>query len=141
MEPRAPYPRQQPPKPVTSFEDILRELQPKVEQAKQEGQQVVRQASERSEVSTQNLPQTATAAKPAPKYRNYENSTPKVLSWEKRAEAIEAAKNSKFLNQDLSSIPSQKTERVTNKYAKMLRNPASARDAVILSEIFNRKYS
>lgn len=141
VEPRRPRPQQQPPKPVTSFEDILRELQPKLDQANRQGQEVVQQTKERTREIVQTAPAMVPAEAPARKYKNYDEVAPKALSWEKRAEAIEAAKQSKLREQ--KSIREAEPARVTrtNRYKEMLRNPASARDAVILSEIFNRRYS
>lgn len=132
-EPRRPHPRQQPPKPVTSFEDILRELQPRMEQARQQGQEVVQEVNV--------PPAMPPLAEAAPKYKSYENITPKVLSWEKKAEAIEAAKKSKQRRQESFKAYEQETKPAVSRYAEILRNPTTARDAVILSEIFNRKYS
>ncbi|TPE45779.1 hypothetical protein [Pontibacter mangrovi] len=128
----------QPSKPVTSFEDILRELQPKMQQAEERGREVVRQQKERSLEEAGRALQQAPA--PAAKYKSYEDAAPKVLSWEKRAEAIEAAKKSKlrghehFKPYDLERLPK------ANRYGEMLRNPATAREAFVLSEIFKRKY-
>lgn len=140
VEPRRPR-QQQPPKPVTSFEDILRELQPKLDQANRKGQEVVQQTKERTREIVQPAPAMAPAEAPARKYKNYDEVAPKALSWEKRAEAIEAAKQSKLREQKSvrEAEPARATR--TNRYKEMLRNPASARDAVILSEIFNRRYS
>ncbi|WP_266205687.1 hypothetical protein [Pontibacter kalidii] len=139
LEPRRQRPRHQPPKPITSFEDILRELQPKMEQARQQGQEVVQQAKERTRELAQ--PAMAPVAEATRKYRNYDEIAPKVLSWEKKAEAIEAAKQSSLRRQAGFTAYEQPRKPATSRYAEMLRNPATARDAVILSEIFNRKYS
>lgn len=140
VEPRRPR-QQHPTKPVTSFEDILRELQPKLDQANRQGQEVVRQTKERAREIVQPAPAMVPAEAPARKYKNYDEGAPKALSWEKRAEAIEAAKQSKLREQ--KSVREAEPARVsrTNRYKEMLRNPASARDAVVLSEIFNRRYS
>ncbi|ARS34893.1 hypothetical protein [Pontibacter actiniarum] len=140
VEPRRPHPRrQQPERPVTSFEDILRELQPKAER----GKELVQEAKERGREKAQQVvpPLAPVAEAPAKKYKSYEDVAPRVLSWEKPAEAREAAKQSRL--QPKSEFEAYEKERVLeqNKYARLLRNPASARDAVILAEIINRKYS
>ncbi|PTX20112.1 hypothetical protein C8N40_103187 [Pontibacter mucosus] len=140
VEPRRARP-QQPPKPVTSFEDILRELQPKLDQANRQGQEVVRQTKERAREIVQPAPAMVPAEAPARKYKNYDEVAPKALSWEKRAEAIEAAKQSKLREQKTTRDAEPVRVTRTNRYKEMLRNPATARDAVILSEIFNRRYS
>ncbi|WP_276496028.1 hypothetical protein [Pontibacter litorisediminis] len=132
-------PRQQTSTPVTSFEDILRELQPKMNEARRKGQEVVQQAKERTREQVQ--PLMPPVAETAPKYRSYENISPKVLSWEKKAEAIEAAKQAKLRRQDVFKPYAQQHPINTSRYAEMLRNPASAREAIILTEIFNRKYN
>ena len=142
VEPRRVRPRQQQPeRPVTSFEDILRELQPKAEQARQRGQEVIQQAKEKvGPLEAQPVPPLAPAAEVVSKYRSYENMAPKVLSWEKRAEAIEASKRSALRRQEAFE-PYEIKASATNRYAQILRNPASAREAFVLSEIFNRRYN
>ncbi|OKL41440.1 hypothetical protein [Pontibacter flavimaris] len=137
-EPRRNRPHH-PLKPATSFEDILRELQPKLEQARQQGQEVVQQAKERTRELAQ--PAMVPAAEAVPKYRNYDEMAPKVLSWEKKAEAIEAAKQSSLRRKASFTAYEQPRKPTANLFAEMLRNPATARDAVILSEIFNRRYT
>ncbi|MCX2739240.1 hypothetical protein [Pontibacter anaerobius] len=134
-------PRQHPARPVTSFEDMLRELQPKVEQAKQQGQEVVQQAKERVRDLSPSAPTLAPETEFPRKYKNYEDNAPRILSWEKRAEAIEAAKQSKLSRKEPFLAYEQQHAPKVNRYAEMLHNPVTARDAVILSEIFNRKYS
>ncbi|RIJ41582.1 hypothetical protein [Pontibacter oryzae] len=124
--------REQPPRPVTSFEDILREMQPKAKRATQEARERVQEAV------TQTIP-TVAATTTQSKYKSYEGPAPKVLSWEKPAEALEAAKRSR-LHREKSFDAYERKRRVSSKYAEILKNPTTARDAVILSEIFNRKY-
>lgn len=138
VEPRRQH--RQPAKPVTSFEDILRELQPKVEQARRQGQEVVQQGEERAKELVKPVIAKAETVLEAPvKYKSYETMAPRVLSWEKKAEAIEAAKNAALLRQE--SFKAYDRERPqANRYAALLRNPASAREAFVLSEIFKRKY-
>ncbi|MFD2515669.1 hypothetical protein ACFSRY_17485 [Pontibacter locisalis] len=124
-----------PNRPVTSFEDILRELQPKAEK----GKAVIESA--REEVRG-NVPPLAPVLVPERKYNNYEDVAPRALSWEKRAEAIEAAKNSAMKREKAFKVYEQEERKQpTNPYAALLKNPATVRDAVILTEIFNRKYS
>ena len=124
---------QQPPKPVTSFEDILRELQPKAERREAE-------AGAPMEMPREVVPPVI-RAEPVPKYRSYEQNVPKVLSWEKKAEAIEAQKRSMERRQPVFKSYTKEQEEPAYRYARMLRNPATVRDAVILTEIFNRKYT
>ena len=121
-----------PDKPFTSFEDILRELQPKAEK----GKAVIEAAREEAK---ENIPPLAPVAAPEKKYRNYEEMPVKALSWEKRAEAIEAAKRSQERKPVFEAY--EKEEKLKNPYARLLKNPATVRDAVILTEILNRKYS
>ncbi|GAB3814014.1 hypothetical protein [Pontibacter rugosus] len=137
----ASQPQQRPAQPVTSFEDILKELQPKAEKAKSQGKTLVQDA--REFVGEKVLPPLATeSAQPVfNKYNSYEEKPERARSWEKRAEAIEAAKNSKFREQK-SFVPNEKAvELKPSRFAALLRNPSSVRDAVILTEIFNRKYN
>lgn len=118
-----------PEKPFTSFEDILRELQPKAEKVKA----VI-------EAAKDNIPPLAPVAAPEKKYRSYEEMPVKALSWEKRAEAIEAAKRSQERRRPVFEAY-EKGEKLRNPYARLLKNPATVRDAVILTEILNRRYS
>ncbi len=126
-------PSRQPARPATSFEDILRELQPKLDRGKDV---VIETVTEKKE----ELMPPLVAATAKPKYRNYEEDIPKVLSWEKAAEARDLQKQFKLRSKSPFTAYAQE-EAPTSKYAKMLRNPATVRDAVILSEIFNRKYN
>lgn len=120
---------QQPVQPRTSFEDILRELQPKMERAKEQGREVYEQTTETFK------PQ------PAPEIVTYDKMQPRVLSWEKPAEAREAAKRSWDLENKLNEAKAaRKTTVKQHKYAEMLRSPGGVRDAVVLAEIFKRKY-
>ncbi|MBC5991639.1 hypothetical protein [Pontibacter cellulosilyticus] len=125
---------QQPQRPVTSFEDILRELQPKAEKGRAELETVKEKAKEV-------MAPVVRDEDVVPKYKSYEQPAPKVLSWEKAAEALEAKKRSKQRRQPLFEAYAQDKEVTKSRYAAMLQNPATVRDAVILSEIFNRKYS
>lgn len=135
QEGRAPYPA----KPATSFEDILRELQPKLEQAEARGKAVANKTKELVRLPGAPLAPVAAAT---PIVKNYEDPAPgiKVLSWENPAEARLAARllDERRTRNQFTSY--EKQQATGNKYASLLRNPASARDAVILTEIFNRKY-
>lgn len=128
--------REQPPRPVTSFEDILREMQPQAQKATQEAKERVQEAVTQTLSPVTSQAATATQRK----YKSYEGPAPKALSWEKPAEALEAAKRSK-LHREKSYDGYEKKQQASSKYAKLLKNPSTAREAVILSEIFNRKYS
>jgi len=135
-EPRTPERRPQyPAKPVTSFEDILRELQPKLEQAEARGKAVV----DRSKETAQQM--AAPVAGKSTKVISYEDAAPQALSWEKPEEALQAAMHSKqrrVVNKPGTLLKQTKKE---NHYASLLHNPSAAREAFILAEIFNRKYN
>ena len=129
-------PPPQPNRPATSFEDILRELQPKMERAEERGKSVVEKAKEQArQVAAPMVPAEA----PASKYKNYEGTAPKALSWEKPAEARQAARQSEELRKRLFQ---QDVDQVAekSKYAAMVQSPESVREAFVLSEIFKRKY-
>lgn len=131
-QPKRPQP-QQPQRPATTFEDILRELQPKVEQRKAEFENA-------KEVVREEVTPLETIRQQMPTYKSYEQLPPKVLSWEKAADAKEALMRSKERRQPVFKAYTQEREEPINRYAKMLRNPATVKDAFILSEIFKRKY-
>ncbi|MFD2999122.1 hypothetical protein ACFS7Z_02020 [Pontibacter toksunensis] len=127
---------QYPNRPPTSFEDILRELQPKVERAEAKVKPIVENAKEQAKQVAGPL---SPAAELPPKYRNYETEVPKVMSWEKKAEEREAARLTEHLRSRLfkeETIEGKKQ----SKYSKILQNPNAAREAFVLSEIFKRKY-
>ncbi|MEJ8802257.1 hypothetical protein [Pontibacter sp. H249] len=124
---------QQPPRPVTSFEDILRELQPKMEQDRAEP---IPAREFAREVTPAPL---ATATESTTKYKSYEQAAPKILSWEKKAEAIEAQKRSMERRQPVFKAYNQE-KAPESRYAKLLRNPTTVKDAVILTEILKRKF-
>ncbi|GAB3195528.1 hypothetical protein ABID22_001516 [Pontibacter aydingkolensis] len=125
---------QQPQRPVTSFEDILRELQPKVDKGRAE-----------AEIARERVREIVTppviAEERVPKYKSYEGTTQKALSWENAADAREAKRRSKEMREPVFKAYAQESEAPTSRYAKLLRNPASVKEAFILTEIFNRKYN
>jgi len=129
---------QHPPRPVTSFEDILRELKPKAEQARQEERTAYEAVQE--ELRQQPELQPAPVVEESRRYRSYEGAAPRVFSWEKPAEALEMTKQAKFRQQQ-AFAPYTSAPALVSSYARLLRNPASVREAVILSEILNRKYN
>ena len=129
---------QMPARPATSFEDILRELQPKLEQAEAKKQEVVETTKQLTQPHRAPLPPVL---EKKPLIRNYEDVAPKALSWEKPAEAMQAARNSEQLRIGKRFEAFEKEKAAKSRYASLLRNPATVRDAVILSEIFNRKYN
>ena len=122
---------QQPPRPATSFQDILRELQPKAEIAKARGEELVTVVREKVQ---EGLP-----VAPPVRVVNYEDVKPRVLSWEKPAEAREALRQSQQ-RRETSFKAYDKPGTSKNRYKELLNNPAAAREAFILSEIFKRKY-
>jgi ATP-dependent exoDNAse (exonuclease V) beta subunit len=127
-----------PARPVTSFEDILRELQPKMEQAEAREKTVLGKTKELPKPLA--IP-TAPVPEKTPKYRNYEDVAPKALSWEKPAEARQMARQVEERHRKLQVLETSAKAVKKNRYAELLRNPASVRDAIILTEIFNRKFS
>ena len=131
---RRPQQPQQPQRPVTSFEDILRELQPKAEKARAEFE------TAKEKVKETVLP-VIIAEEAAPKYKNYDQMPPKALSWEKKLEAKEAQKRAQERRQPVFKAYAQEQHVPESRYARMLRNPATVKDAFILSEIFRRKYN
>ncbi|WP_439882997.1 hypothetical protein ACSX1A_07470 [Pontibacter sp. MBLB2868] len=140
-EDELPAPRNQkgatdyPSKPSTSFEDILRELQPKAEK----GRAIVEAAKEKVQ---ENIPPLAPVMPAEIKYKSYEDKAPRALSWEKTAEALEAAKRSGKRNKPVFEAYEKEVRlQRTSHYAKLLRNPTTVRDAIILTEILNRKYN
>ncbi len=119
-----------PPKPVTpaapstSFEDILRELQPKLERAKEQAQTIREQIK----------PEQANPV------ISYEAVKPKAVSLEEAANSRESTRRMEELRkQNFKPYAIQQPE--VSPYAKLLRNPNSVREAFILSEIFQRKYN
>ncbi|WP_161887667.1 hypothetical protein [Pontibacter russatus] len=130
---------QAPARPATSFEDILRELQPKLERAEAKGKAVVERTKELAGPVGTPFPPVAAAT---PAVKNYEAApSVKALSWEKPSEARLAAKllEEQRIRNHFNTYERRQTTQ--NKYATLLRNPASAREAFVLTEIFNRKYS
>ncbi|MBC5773474.1 hypothetical protein H8S95_05310 [Pontibacter sp. KCTC 32443] len=123
-EPPVTRPHQRPPVPVTSFEDILRELQPKAEQAKV--------------LETKRLEQTITpvVTVESPKVSTYEHKAPEAVSLEqlmpKRTPIERKASFEPYTIKPTTTL--RKFD------PSILRNPTTARDAFILSEIFNRRY-
>ncbi|MHA6249265.1 hypothetical protein ACXYMU_15095 [Pontibacter sp. CAU 1760] len=138
MEQVKPEPRNkplQPTKPATSFEDILRELQPKLDKAEMKGKAVVAQKKQDVKPYVPPLAPVMPASE-----EKYKDKAPKILSWEKPAEALQAAKRS-IEHQKLTQFESyDKKIAATNPYASLLRNPTSVREAVVLAEILKRKY-
>jgi hypothetical protein len=123
-EPPVQRPNPRPAVPVTSFEDILRELQPKVEKAKA--------------IEAKTLEQTIVPVGNAgpPKVSAYEHQAPEAVSLEqlvpKRAPIQRHASFEPYAIKPTTTL--RKFD------PSILRNPATARDAFILSEIFNRKF-
>ncbi|WP_242928056.1 hypothetical protein [Pontibacter vulgaris] len=110
--------------PRTSFEDILRELQPKLERAKEQEAATLEEYKPRQ---------------PKPVV-NYETITPKAISLEEPADRSVADKKMQESRREAFKPYAIKQQQVSP-YAKLLRNPNTAREAFILSEIFQRKYN
>ncbi|MDX5423264.1 MAG: hypothetical protein LPK14_13485 [Hymenobacteraceae bacterium] len=107
-----------------------------MEQAKQEAETVYERAREKVQPVPPMAPPVAENPRP---YRSYEDLAPKVFSWEKPDEARMAAKRAEQRQEKVFKAYTQESAPVS-RYAKLLRNPQSAREAIILSEIFNRKH-
>ena len=123
-EPPVQRPIQRPTVPVTSFEDILRELQPKMEQAKAQSREIVYEQ-----------PAQPVYAETA-KVSAYEHKAPEAISLEQRM-----PKRPPIERQASFEPYTIKPTYSLRKFdPSILRNPTTARDALILSEIFNRKY-
>ncbi len=134
QRPAASQPRpQQPLQPRTSMEDILRELQPKAERAREQAREVVEKVKE----PFQSLP---VPEKMTHTNMEYVPLKPRVLSWEKPAEARQLARNSWEIRNRWNEGVKPRAKPAPNRYAELLRSPNGARDAVILAEIFKRKY-
>ncbi|NEM98873.1 hypothetical protein [Pontibacter burrus] len=117
-------PQQRPPVPVTSFEDILRELQPKMEQAKSVTKTIVEPK------------RPVPIPEPVYKVSKYEHSRPEAVSLERTVK-----KRPDIANHDSFGAYSIKPTTTLRRFdPSILRNPQTARDAFILSEIFNRRY-
>ncbi|SIQ97502.1 hypothetical protein [Pontibacter lucknowensis] len=122
-------PRQQRPSaPATSFEDILREMQSKMERANEQNRAPVEKPKP---VLQPVLQPTAREQKP-PRALSLENPEQARLYNQQRKERIAAA-------DALYEAKKQERIAVPNVYAQLLHNPQSVRQAFILSEIFNRK--
>ncbi|MFD2244979.1 hypothetical protein [Pontibacter ruber] len=124
QQPVRPVP-QRPAVPPTSFEDILRELQPKLERAREEARTITESP--------------VREAKPEPILSKYEIPQ-RTLSLENPVEAKEATKRAQLRRIPEFEAYVQKPVVAENKYAALLRNPATVRDAVILSEILKPKF-
>ncbi|MFT2007712.1 hypothetical protein ACMA1I_03485 [Pontibacter sp. 13R65] len=128
--------------PPTSFEDILRELQPKVDRAKEQGRTAVDTAKDK----VKPLPVPA----PVP-VKNYELNKPKPQSLEVPMEVIEARRKveedrrtekrlaAREAAISIPEAPVPKRVGSNHRIAAMLKNPQTVRDAVILAEVLQRK--
>ncbi|WP_242919011.1 hypothetical protein [Pontibacter liquoris] len=121
----------QPPRPATSLEDMLRELQPKAQKPLAKGEVLVQSAKEK--VRQELTP------RPQPVVINYEEMPVRELSWEKPAEARQVLRQSQQRRQ-VAFNAYDKVQAKQQPYKELLRNPTTAKDAFILSEIFKRKY-
>jgi hypothetical protein len=119
-----PKTHQRPPVPVTSFEDIMRELQTKVEQKVPKPQPAYQQSA------------TPVVKAPEPKVSIYEHKAPVAVSLERNM-----PKRKIIEHMPISEAYTIRSSTTLRKFdPSILRNPTTARDAFILSEIFNRKY-
>ncbi len=111
--------------PVTSFEDILKELQPKIEQARSEARELV--------------PVPALQQVNIPKKRevlSYEAPVREPISLEKQFPKRRTIE--RYQTPEAYTIKETRYHKAFD--PSILRNPATAREAFILSEIFNRRY-
>ncbi|WP_299699880.1 hypothetical protein [uncultured Pontibacter sp.] len=125
-----PQPRQQqrPSAPATSFEDILREMQTKMERVNEQNRPPV----EKPKPVLQPVMQPAAKERVPMRALSLEDPEQARLYNKKRKDRIEAA-------DALYEIKKQERKVVPNVYGELLHNPQSIRQAFILSEIFNRK--
>lgn len=123
-----PRQQQRPSVPATSFEDILREMQTKMERANEQNRTPVEQPK----------PVLQPAMQPVAREReprralSLENPEHAQLYNQKRKDRIAAA-------DALYELKKQERRVVPNLYGELLHNPQTIRQAFILSEIFNRK--
>jgi hypothetical protein len=120
--------QQQKPKKTFSFEDILKEFEKNL-------------AGEEEEVAHEKpLPvKEIKHEKPAPApVKSYKNKPNKYESYQGKSikEEIELERNTAFLRSENYSI----TDDVASEYVKMLQDPDGFKNAIVLSEIINRKY-
>lgn len=122
---------QGPSQPATSFKEILQELQPKAQMAKAKGEELVTAAKEKAREELASRPEVIVV--------DYDDGKPKVLSWEGPAAARQALRQSQQRRESSFKAYDRPQPR-QQRYQELLHNPASVRDAFILSEIFKRKY-
>lgn len=130
MSQAQPQQRQQRPQaPATSFEDILREMQSKMERANEQNRKPVE--------TPRPIPQPV--AQPVAKERD---TSRKALSLEnpEQARLYNQQRKERLAAADaLYEAAKEQRRQVPNIYGQLLHNPQSVRQAFILSEIFNRK--
>ncbi|PVY42448.1 hypothetical protein [Pontibacter virosus] len=127
--PSQPQPRQQRPvAPATSFEDILREMQSKMERTNEQNRAPVEKPKPVLQPSTK----VVTKERTPNRALSLENPEQARLYNQQRKERLAAA-------DALSETKKQGRKAVPNVYGELLHNPQSVRQAFILSEIFNRK--
>ena len=120
-----PQSQSRPAVPVTSFEDILRELQPKMEQAKAQSREIVYEQPAKP-VYTSEVANVSAYEHKAPEAISLEQRMPKRPPIERQA--------------SFEPYTIKPTYSLRKFDPSILRNPTTARDAFILSEIFNRRY-
>ncbi|RAU83273.1 hypothetical protein [Pontibacter arcticus] len=113
--------------PKTSFEDILRELQPKMEKANEQERKVT--------------PRPVVYEQPTPVF-TYEQTKTEARSLETIPDERIKPRKRKSTLQEIQTPAAymQQQQKRLNPYRALLQNPNSAKQAFILSEIFNRKY-
>lgn len=128
--PSQPQPRQQqrPSGPATSFEDILREMQSKMERANEQNRAPV----EKPKPVLQPAMQPVVREREATRALSLEDPEQARLYNLKRKERLAASDK-------LFEAKKQERKAAPNIYSELLHNPQSVRQAFILSEIFNRK--
>lgn len=123
-------PRQQRPQaPATSFEDILREMQSKMERANEKNRKPVEQPKPAPQPVMQT---TVKEREPARRALSLENPEQARIYNQQRKERLAAA-------DALFEASKLQRRQAPNVYAQLLQNPQSVRQAFVLSEIFNRK--
>lgn len=130
IPPAQPQQRQQRPQaPATSFEDILREMQTKMERA---NEQATKPVEKPKPALKKPMMQAAMEEREAKRALTLENPEQARIYNQQRKERLAAA-------DAINEANKQKRNQVPNIYGQLLHNPQSVRQAFILSEIFNRK--
>ena len=133
QRPRTAQPQnQQRPKKTFSFEDILKEFEKNLAGPDEEEYAHEKPLPVKEIKHKRPAPVPVEPVKPAPSpYQAYTGSSAKTIK-----EEIEMESKSTFVRSENYTLK----ENVASEYIKMLRDPQGFRNAIVLSEIINRKY-